>query len=125
MNRFISGLRQLQIGRVLTAFLAGLILLVGAAFGQSAQAFPITAATLAPAPEEMSAEQAERRAARSEENAERAKQAEAKAPQSIGEKLNLGEPVPDSTKKFFKQVQGEEVETTEEMPPGRRHNTEN
>jgi hypothetical protein len=122
MNRFISRLRQLQIGQTLMAFLASLILLAGATLSQFAYALPVAAATLAP--EEMSTEQAERRAMRSEENAERAKQAEASAPQSLGDKLNIGEPVPESTKKFFKQIQGEEVETTEEMPPGKRHNTE-
>jgi hypothetical protein len=123
MNRFIFRLRSLQIGRALMACLAGLILFAGATLGQFVQALPATAATLTP--EEISTEQAERRAMRSEENAERAKQAEADAPQSLGDKLNIGEPVPESTKKFFKQVQGEAVETTEELSPEKRYNTVN
>ncbi len=125
MNRFIFGLRRSQIGRAVLAFLAGLTLLIGAAVGQFTYTLPVEAATLAPAPEQMSDQLAEQRATRSQENAERASQAEASAPQSIQEKLNIGEPVPESTKKFFKQVQGEEVETNESMSPGTRHNTEN
>ena len=125
MNRFFLGLRRSQVGRAALAFLAGLTLLIGAAVGQLTYTPPVEAATLAPAPEQMSDKLAEQRAARSQENAERASQAEASAPQSIQDKLNIGEPVPESTKKFFKQVQGKEVETTESMSPGTRHNTEN
>jgi hypothetical protein len=125
MNRFFLGLRRSQIGRAALAFLAGLTLLIGTAVGQLIYTPPVEATTLAPAPEQMSDKLAEQRAARSQENAERASQAEADAPQSFQEKLNIGEPVPESTKKFFKQVQGEDVQTNESMSPGTRHNTEN
>ena len=125
MNRFFSGLRRSQVGRAALAFLAGLTLLIGAAVGQLTYMPSVQAATLAPAPEQMSDQLAEQRAARSQENAERASQAEASAPQSIQDKLNIGEPVPESTRKFLKQVQGEDVKTNESMSPGTRHNTEN
>jgi hypothetical protein len=38
---------------------------------------------------------------------------------NIREKLNLDEPLPESTKLFFKQVQGEDVEVEEPRPSGK------
>lgn len=39
--------------------------------------------------------------------------------ENIREKLNLDEPLPESTKLFFKQVQGEDVEVEEPRPSGK------
>lgn len=124
MNRFISGLRRLQLRQTLLTFMAGLLLFVSATlgFGYGLQA---DAARLTPEAEDYPVQQRE---ARREENAKlaREKAEEAKeATDSPQDKLNLDEPIPASTKKFFKQIQGEDVEVKEEMPPTRRHNTEN
>jgi len=39
--------------------------------------------------------------------------------ENVKEKLNLDEPLPEGTKKFFKQVQGEDVEINEPKPFGK------
>lgn len=38
---------------------------------------------------------------------------------TVREKLNLDEPLPEGTKAFFKQVQGKDVQVKEQIPSGK------
>ena len=114
MNFFVSPLQKMQLRRVFSAFLVGLTIFVSAAFGQFGYAFSAQAATTVP---ETSAGSTQKTNTQPIEN--QAENSEGGLFDTIREKLNLDEPLPESTKLFFKQVQGEDVEVEEPRPSGK------
>lgn len=110
MNRVFGWLRSMQLRQVLTACFLGLILFVSAALGQftTPQAF---AATTTPEASSYQVPQQDQQTGGSNPLQN--------AAETIKEKLNLDEPLPQSTKTFIKQVQGEDVEAVEPRPSGK------
>ncbi len=109
MNRLISAKLWMQSRRVLTAFLAGLTVFT-VAIGLFGAASPAQAASAQTSAAPMTQNEAQ--------SAPAADQTEGLL-DNIREKLNLDEPLPESTKLFFKQIQGEDVEVEEPHPSGK------
>ena len=103
-----------------TTFLLGLTLSISIASGLFGFVLPVQAATLASNSDNA---QVEQRGAQLRDTTQQAgKQAEQAGEglfSNVKEKLNLDEPLPNSTKAFFKQVQGEDVEVEEPRPSGK------
>ncbi|MGB3208975.1 MAG: hypothetical protein WBB28_28630 [Crinalium sp.] len=110
MNRVFGWLQTKQLRQAITACFLGLILFVSAALGQ----FTTPSAIAATSTPEASSYQVP----------EQGKQTGGSNPlqnaaETIKEKLNLDEPLPQSTKTFIKQVQGEDVQAVEPRPSGK------
>ncbi|HEY9694736.1 MAG TPA: hypothetical protein V6D15_21265 [Oculatellaceae cyanobacterium] len=110
MNRVFGWLQTMQLRQAITACFLGLILFVSAAFGQftTPQAF---AATTTPEASSYQVPQQDKQTGGSNPLQN--------AAETVKEKLNLDEPLPTSTKKFIKQVQGEDVQVNEPRPSGK------
>lgn len=107
MNRIIAGLRKLQLRQLLATFLVAFAFLVSSAVGHSyAQAAPTASAI-------QEAEQ------KTEEAGSGLIESLKETANTVKEKLNLDEPLPESTKAFAKQVQGKEVNVEEPRPSGK------
>lgn len=127
MNRVISGLQTLRLGRVLTALFVGLTLIASTILGQFGGAMPVQAAPIATESRVHPVGQTESTPrGYIESSPEKAEEAEEglmgtlkDAADTVREKLNLDEPLPESTKAFFKQVQGEEGLLEEPRPSGK------
>lgn len=114
--------KWLMIKRTLTVILVQVALLSGLTFGIASQ--PATAETITP---EASSYQVDKTAtdvklgAESVKNktkaaAENTGEALKETTENVKEKLNLDEPVPSDTKKFFRQLQGKEPIENERIP---------
>lgn len=114
MKQMMTRLQKMQIHQHLTAFLVGLTLAISAVIVQLAAAPPAQAA---PNPVEARTHQTSPEPVRGAEGGlvESVKD----TAETVREKLNLDQPLPESTKDFFKQVQGEDVEVEEHLPPGK------
>ncbi len=109
MNRVFGWLRPMQLRQVLTACFLGLILFVSAALGQFTTPSAIAATTTPEASSYQVPQQGDTGGGNPLQN----------AAETIKEKLNLDEPLPEGTKKFIKQVQGEDVQVNEPHPSGK------
>jgi hypothetical protein len=108
---------KINFRRILVLCLVQITLFFGLAFG-SGNSYQVSATVLNREANDAATEKPvddatykELKAKRSEAQAERSKIASQKGntdDEDISEKLNLDESVPDSTKKFFKQIQGKE-----------------
>jgi hypothetical protein len=108
---------KINFRRILVVFLVQITLFLGLAFG-SGHNDQVLATVLNRQPDDAATEKPvddatyeELKAKRSEAQAQRSKLASQKNnsdDENISEKLNLDESVPNSTKKFFKQIQGKE-----------------
>ncbi|MBW4541274.1 MAG: hypothetical protein KME43_19365 [Myxacorys chilensis ATA2-1-KO14] len=107
MNKVIAYLQRLRLRQFLMASLIGLTFLVSFAVGQFSDSLPAQAAPITSA--NQSKAQAEGTRASSGGLVESVKD----TAETVKEKLNLDEPLPESTKLFFKQVQGEDVKVKE------------
>ena len=124
MRTAIQQLPQISLRKIVLLFLVEVALLFGLGFinfGSSCQA---RAEALTPEATSYQVDEAQPdiylRSEPSQIQAERAAKAEQKQDKPVGEnvleKLNLKEPLPESTKKFFKQIQGKEPIENETKP---------
>lgn len=116
----------MQLRQIFAAFLVGLVFFAGAALGTFAYPLQAQAASLTP---EATDYQVDKTKSQIDVNAEGAKE-KAKAAgggffENIKEKLNLDEPVPESTKDFLKQAKGEDVQVQEPRPSGKGEEPQN
>lgn len=122
MNQVASWLKSAQIRRILTVYLSGLILFVSVIFGQLSYT---QQAIAAPQTSQAKNSQVNQTNTQNRANLQQAKEdtkdSEGGLFENIKEKLNLDEPLPESTKDFFKQVQGEDVQVEEPRPSGKGH----
>lgn len=115
MSKVIAYLQSLRLRQFLMAFLIGLTFLVSFAVGQfsdplQAQAAPITSGANASQTQPQAKAQAEGKAGASSGGLVESVKDTA---ETVKEKLNLDEPLPEGTKIFFKQIQGEDVKVEE------------
>jgi hypothetical protein len=114
MNRVISWLQSVTLRVIVTIAIVGFALLFDAAFGYGNQMQALADKGLTP---EASSYQVDRTNSSSENTAtepvENSQNNLKGIADSIREKLNLDEPTPSSTKKFFKQVQGKDANVVE------------
>ncbi len=124
MNLLIIRLPE-QLLKRLSTLLTGVILVISIAVGQMLFALPAHAAALTPEATQyqldrsdshirLDADQAKQAA---KETGEGAVQSLKNTAETVREKLNLDEPLPEGTKLFIKQVQGKDVEVKEQRPP--------
>lgn len=119
MSGIVFGLRRMSLRRIITACLVGLIVFVSTAVGsfsfiQPAQAAPTQQATDYQA-NQSNGDEASGGLVESIKN----------TAETVKEKLNLDQPLPQSTKTFIKQVQGEDVEAEEPIPFGKGQQPQN
>ena len=127
MKRWISPLQKMPLRQVCTTFLIGLVCLVTLLFGQVGTQQPVQAASLTPEAKSYQVDQSETRIQmdgrqiqdKAEEAGEGFAESLKDAADTVREKLNLDEPLPESTKDFFKQIRGEEVTIEEPRPFGK------
>jgi hypothetical protein len=108
MSRITSLFRTIKLRQILAVVLVGLTVWGSAAFGQftaSAQAAPMT-----PEAQEYQVNQDNQ----TDDNG--ILESLKGTAENVRDKLNLDQPLPESTKKFFKQVQGEDVDIHEQAP---------
>lgn len=105
----------IQLRRLLTGFLAGMLLLV-AAVGYFSNSLPAEAASLTPEARDYQVDQSDRVSVNSQRAVDEAEDAGEgiveslkDAADTVREKLNLDEPIPESTKTSLKQLRGEKV----------------
>lgn len=115
MQRVISWIQRLPLRWVLSAIVFGFTLLVNPTFGSIGDVQPAYAAPLT----QDKGSSAQSRPAKPEQVKDNAQPTGGGLIESVKEKLNLDEPLPDSTKAFFKQVQGEDVKVEEPRPSGK------
>ncbi|GAB4385260.1 MAG: hypothetical protein Kow00121_49970 [Elainellaceae cyanobacterium] len=123
MNRIILRLRSIQLRQVLATVMLSLVLLVSSAFGHALQA---QAAPLTPEAREYDVDSLDQHQLHPEQATENAGEAVSgfgktleNAADTVREKLNLDEPLPESTRDFIKQVKGEDVDIEEPRPFGK------
>jgi hypothetical protein len=121
MNRVIVWLQKIHLQQMAISFLVGVTWLVSLVLWQSnfpAQAAPMTSEIgyQVNQPVNQSRGLSERTPSQPENGAIESIQDVA---DNIREKLNLDQPLPESTKDFFKQVQGEDVVVEEPRPSGK------
>ncbi|MGI0485260.1 hypothetical protein ACN4EK_07470 [Pantanalinema rosaneae CENA516] len=120
MKQITTALQKISFGQILATALVSLTLLVSIVLGQFGDDLSVQAATMTP---EASRYQIDRSNTEVRINPEQIKdQAEATGGgllDTVREKLNLDEPLPEGTKAFFKQVRGEDVEVQEQIPSGK------
>jgi hypothetical protein len=119
MNRVISWLQQLQLRQILTTLAIGLIFFL-TAFGQFSYDLQAQAASLTPEARNYQVDNSE-----PAKNVQKAEQGLKGAAENVREKLNLDEPLPESTKDFFKQIRGEDVTIEEPRPFGKGQEPQN
>jgi hypothetical protein len=123
----------MQLRQILTTFLIGVTFFVTAALGQfgyelKAQAAPVTAAArsyqvgYSNSQTDVNPEQAKAKAAEAEEGLIGSLKDTAG---TIREKLNLDEPIPETTKTSLKQLKGEDVTVKEPRPSGKGQEPQN
>lgn len=112
----MNQLHKSQLRRVFVAFLLGVTLFISTVLGQLGYVLPAQAATSTP---EMRAYQNDVQSRASAEQAKAEVEGEGGVIDNIREKLNLDEPIPEGTKLFLQQIQGEDVEVDEPHPSGK------
>jgi hypothetical protein len=112
MHQVFAQLSKMQLRRIATACLVGLLFFVSAAVGQLSYLQPAIAASVTP----------EARTSQVQENTQ---ESEGGFLDTVREKLNLDESLPQSTKTFIKQVQGEDVQAEEPRPSGKGESPQN
>jgi hypothetical protein len=128
MNRVVCWLNRIPLSQILTACLAGLIFCASLSYVLPAQAAPLTP--------EATSYQVDRTNTEIRIHPEDAKQKVQQAgggliesikdtADTVREKLNLDEPLPQGTKTFLKQIQGEDVEVQEPKPFGKGQEPQN
>lgn len=127
MNQMISFLQKLQLRKSLTTLFVSLLVLTSISVGQLI--YPAAAHAVSTTPEAQAYHSD--RGNRMNRDAEPA-QAEGgfaesiqEGAETIKEKLNLDEPLPQGTKLFFKQIKGEDVEVAEPKPGGKGEEPKN
>jgi len=112
MNRVVSWLQKMQLRQIATTCLVGLLFFVSAAFGQLSYSPSAIAASLTPEATDYQVQ-------------ENTQDSGGSLIDTVREKLNLDEPLPQSTKTFIKQVQGEDVQAEEPRPSGKGETPQN
>jgi hypothetical protein len=110
MNRVISWLQSVTVRVVVTVFIVGCALFLDAGFGYGNQMQALADKASTP---EASSYQVDRTNDNAENLVDNSQNKLESIADNIREKLNLDEPTPSSTKKFFKQVQGKEADVVE------------
>lgn len=116
MTSRTSWWQKLQLHRVFTVILAGVTFLVGTALISLGSALPAQAATT---PEARSYQVDHSSTQTPKSGQAKADQAGNGLAETVREKLNLNEPLPQGTKLFFKQIQGKDVKVEEPKPGGK------
>jgi len=118
-------LPAVQLRKALAALLVSLTLFLGISIGQGAFAAPAQADTVRPETKAYVRDRAvpglnsETQEGTTENNTNGLVESIKEGAETVKEKLNLDEPLPEGTKKFFKQVRGEDVEVNEPKPFGK------
>ncbi|HEY9617026.1 MAG TPA: hypothetical protein V6C64_09305 [Microcoleaceae cyanobacterium] len=120
MKQITTALQKISFGRMLMTALVGLTLFLSIVLGQFGNGFSVQAAPMTP---EASNYQVDRSNTQVRVNPEQIKDQAEEAGggliDTVREKLNLDEPLPQGTKAFFKQVRGEDVQVKEQIPSGK------
>lgn len=129
MNQIPAFIQKLQLRKTLATLFIGLMFLVGISIGQLV--YPASA-NAASTPEAQSY-QLDRGNPHLNSGANQARAGEdgglinsiQEGAENVKEKLNLDEPLPESTKLFFKQLKGEDVQVKEPKPLGKGQEPQN
>lgn len=127
IKQLISTGRKLPLRQILTTFLVGLAFLASTALAPFGYLLPAQAASFTPEAKDY---QVDRTNSQIRVNPDSVRDNVEEAgggvvdslkntAETVREKLNLDEPLPDSTKAFFKQVQGKDVQVEEPRPSGK------
>lgn len=127
IKQLLPTFRKIQLRQILTTFLVGLAFLSSTALGLMSYPLQAQASPLTP---EAKGYQVDRTNSQIRVNPDAIKDNAEEAgggvidslkntAETVREKLNLDEPLPDSTKAFFKQVQGQDVQLEEPRPSGK------
>lgn len=122
MNSLTSRLRWSPIRRVLATLFVTLTCLVGVALGACGGMLQANAAPLTPEARSYDVDRSDtqRSAATNRiDESNRSQEALKDTAETVREKLNLDEPLPESTRDFFKQIRGEKVRVEEPRPSGK------
>ncbi|MDX2214383.1 MAG: hypothetical protein SFY66_13920 [Oculatellaceae cyanobacterium bins.114] len=122
MNRLISRLWTKQLRQVLANTCIGVLFLVITSLGIVSGDRPAFAESVTPEARSYQVDQSSDSRTRSEQTKARSEAADNNGGgllENVREKLNLDEPLPESTKDFFKQIKGEPVEIEEPRPSGK------
>lgn len=130
MHKVTSRLLKIRLQR-LSRFLAGMALLIGLSvslFGYAADAAPsmvVAQSYRAEHTEAPTRANARPTAVKTDENEDGLVESIKDTADNVREKLNLDQPLPESTKAFFKQVKGEDVTVEEPRPFGKGGSPQN
>lgn len=120
MNQFTIALQKISLGRILATFLAGLTLVLSIVLGQLGDSVSAQAAPMTPEAREYQVDRSNSQVhINSAQSTDQAEAAGGGLIDTVREKLNLDEPLPQGTKAFFKQVQGKDVQVKEQIPAGK------
>lgn len=126
MSQFLQ-LHRVQPLRTLTALLVGLIFLVSIILVASVYALPAQATPLTPEAKAYQVDHSDTQVRinpgqykeKAEETGNQLGESLKNTADTVRERLNLDQPLPESTKDFFKQVRGEDVTVEEPRPSGK------
>lgn len=118
MTRINSRARKTSLRRVLATFLVGCAFLASAFLGTLSYEQPAYAASSTSA-KGYQTDQNLRQTKASAEEKDGLVESVKDTADNVREKLNLDQPLPESTKDFFKQVKGEDVTVEEPRPSGK------
>lgn len=119
MNTIIAQVQRLRLRQTLTAVLIGMIFFVSAALGAVSSALPASAEPVTPEAKSYQVSPTERQVGTDSEDGEGLGESLKNTAETVREKLNLDQPLPESTKDFFKQIKGEPVTIEEPRPSGK------
>lgn len=119
MNRITSHLQKMGLRQVLATFLVGCAFWASAFLGLLSYEQPAYAASSTPAVKSYQTDQNLRQTQTSSEAKDGLAGSLKDTAENVKEKLNLDQPLPESTKAFFKQVKGEDVTVEEPRPSGK------
>ena len=118
MNTIISKVQKLRLRQTLTAVVVGMIFFISAALGVLGSALPAAAEPVTPEAKSYEVSPAEREV-RTPESGQGLGESLKNTAETVREKLNLDEPLPESTRDFIKQIKGEPVTIEEPRPSGK------
>lgn len=127
MDRKIFDVSRIKPVQTLVAFLVGITFLVSLVLGASVYELPAQAASLTPEAKNYQVDHSntqirvnpEQYQDKVEETGKEVGGSLKNAAETVRERLNLDQPLPESTKDFFKQVRGEDVKVEEPRPFGK------
>lgn len=127
MNRRTFDLSKMQPVQTLVAFLVGLAFLVSMVVGASVYELPAQAVPLTPEAKDYQIDHSNTQIRvdpgsyqdKVKETGSGLGESLENAADTVRERLNLDQPLPESTKDFFKQVRGEDVKVEEPRPFGK------